>query len=311
MIRLYSIDNNERSFYADFLLSFRTSDRVGYDDIKFTNAFINPIANGPHLTVEEIYDGGESDAYPESMRIYRISGRFRFNPKFTDYPFDAQKFSIDIQPRSGDKPFIIQPPPYELRDKTLAAVNWEKINQNKFSQYVSYTHELVLIIDAFTHQPSVVPFYKTRYVWQMKREATDYYLRVVVPLAFILIVAYMSIFIPQSHLEAIITLQVTALLAAVALYLSLPQVDSDVATVSDRIFVLDYMMVSLMILISILRINVRDPKWHIVNAALVTTHVAAIPIMVIVTVGLILRAMPVETVTEMASLDYWRTIIGL
>lgn len=306
MLRTYAIDNDTRSFYADFYLSMRASDRIGREDIKFTNAFIDPRTNGPHLAIETIYAGGPSDAYPPSMRIYRVSGRFRFNPDFADYPFDSQQFSIDIQPRSGDKQFIVQPPPLALRDKTLRVDNWDVANQ-----YVSYTQEFVPVVNAFTHAASIVPFYQTRYVWQMKREATDYYLRVLVPLAFILIVAYLSIFIPQSHIEAIITLQVTALLAAVALYLSLPQVDSETATVSDRIFVLDYMMVSLMILISIMRINVRDRKWRLVNATLVTTHAVMIPLLVVVAAGLILRALPVGTVTEIASWDNWRTMLGM
>lgn len=306
MLRTYAIDNDRRSFYADFYLSIRASDRLGLDDIKFTNAFIDPRTNGPHLTKETIYGGGPTDAYPQSMRIYRISGRFRFNPDFANYPFDTQQFSIDIQPRSGDKQFIIQPPPPALRDAALSVENWDLA-----SQYVSYTHDIVPVVDAFTHEPSIVPFYQTRFVWQMTRETTDYYLRVLVPLMFILIVAYLSIFIPQSHLEAIITLQVTALLAAVALYLSLPQVDSDTATVSDRIFVLDYMMVSLMIFISILRINVRARKWRLLNRVLVITHTVMIPLLVAITVGLILQALPVETVSEIASWDYWRKMLGM
>jgi len=306
MLRTYAIDNDRRSFYADFFLSLRASDRIGFDDIKFTNAFIDPRTNGPHLTKETIYGGGPTDAYPESMRIYRISGRFRFNPDFADYPFDTQQFSIDIQPRSGDTQFIVQPPPLSLRDSSLNVENWDVLEQ-----YVSYANDLVPVVDAFTHQPSIVPFYQSRFVWQMKRETTDYYIRVLVPLMFILIVAYLSIFIPQSNIEAIITLQVTALLAAVALYLSLPQVDSDTATVSDRIFVLDYMMASLMIFISIMRMNVRAHKWRLLNRVLVVTHVVLIPILVAVSVGLILRAMPVETVSEVASWDYWRTLIGV
>jgi len=306
MLRTYAINNNDRSFYADFYLSIRASDRFGLDDIKFTNAFIDPRTNGPHLTVETIYGGGPTDAYPESMRIYRISGRFRFNPDFTNYPFDSQQFSIDIQPRSGDKQFITQPPPLSLRDPALSVENWDVVEQ-----YVSYAHDFVPVVDAFTHEPGIVPFYETRFVWQMKRETTDYYLRVLVPLMFILIVAYLSIFIPQSHIEAIITLQVTALLAAVALYLSLPQVDSDTATVSDRIFVIDYMMVSLMIFISILRINVRTHKWRLLNSILVVTHAVLIPALVIVSVGLILEALPVETVKDLASWAYWRELIGI
>ncbi|NJM35801.1 MAG: ABC transporter substrate-binding protein [Rhodomicrobium sp.] len=288
MVRTYGIDNDTRSFYADFYLSMRASERVGLDDIKFTNAFIDPRTNGPHLATETIYGGGPSVAYPPSMRIYRVSGRFRFNPDFANYPFDSQQFSIDIQPRSGDKQFIVQPPPLALRDTALTVENWDVANQ-----YVSYNHEFVPVVNAYTHEPSIVPFYQTRYVWQMKRETQDYYLRVIIPLAFILVVAYLSIFIPQSHIEAIITLQVTALLAAVALYLSLPQVDSDTATVSDRIFVLDYMMVSLMILISILRINVNAKEWPRLNASLVIAHVVIIPLLVVVTVGMLLRALPI------------------
>lgn len=306
MLRTYAIDNDARSFYADFFLSMRASDRIGLKDVKFTNAFIDPRTNGPHLAIETIYGGGPSDAYPPSMRIYRISGRFRFNPDFADFPFDSQQFSIDIQPRSGDKQFIVQPPPLGLRDPALIVDNWDVA-----SQYVSYTSEFLPVVNAFTHEPSIVPFYQTRFVWQMTREANDYYLRVLIPLAFILIVAYLSVFIPQSHLEAIITLQVTALLAAVALYLSLPQVDSDAATVSDRIFVLDYMMVSLMILISILRINVRAREWPRVNASLIIAHAVMIPLLVLVAGGLILRALPVETVTEMASWDYWRAMLDM
>ncbi len=305
MLRTYGIDNDQRSFFADFYLSVRASDRIGLEDIKFTNAFIDPRTNGPHLTTETIYGGGPTNAYPESMRIYRISGRFRFNPDFTNYPFDSQQFSIDIQPKSSDKQFIIQSPPLALRDGSLIVDNWDVINQ-----YVSYAHQFVPVVDAFTHEPSIVPYYETRFVWQMTRETTDYYLRVLVPLLFILFVAYLSIFIPQSHIEAIITLQVTALLAAVALYLSLPQVDSDTATVSDRIFVLDYMMVSLMILISILRINIRGQKWWLLNRFLVITHTVMIPLLVAVSASLILDALPVEKVREIGSWDYWLDMIG-
>ena len=129
---------------------------------------------------------------------------------------------------------------------------------------------------------SVTPFYKASFVWLMKRQTTDYFLRVVVPLGFILIVAYLSIFIPQSHFEAIVTIQVTALLSAVALYLSLPKLDSDTATVSDRIFVFVYMLVSFMIAVSIMRVNrlAAGRKW--LTGALATMHVALIPIMVAV-----------------------------
>jgi hypothetical protein len=114
----------------------------------------------------------------------------------------------------------------------------------------------------------------------MKRQTTDYYLRVVAPLAFIILIAYMSIFIPVAHFEAIVTIQVTALLSAVALYLALPKVDSDTATLSDRIFLFNYMAFSLMITISIIRMNrfVASRKW--LQRSLGFVHVVGVPILV-------------------------------
>lgn len=291
MIRTRDIDNDRKSFFAEFYLAMRANSRLGIEDLSFTNAFIDPRTNGPQLAIEVVHPGGASDAYPESMQLYRISGVFRFQPDFSAYPFDSQQFSIDIQPKNGDKPFVIQPPPPALRDAALAVDNWWVA-----SQYVSYLHDFVPVVDAFTHEPSIVPFYKTRFVWQLTRETTDYYLRVIIPLAFILIVAYLSIFIPQTHLEAIVTIQVTALLSAVALYLSLPQIDSDTATVSDRIFVLDYMMVSLMIVISILRINARVSQLRWLNYMLTSIHIVVIPIIVVGVVAVLLRALPTEAV---------------
>jgi hypothetical protein len=104
---------------------------------------------------------------------------------------------------------------------------------------------------------------------------------VVVPLAFIVFVAYMSIFIPLNHFEAIVTIQVTALLSAVALYLALPKVDAgDGTTISDRVFLFAYSAVSLMIVISILRRSgpVALSRW--VGKTLGVVHIVVIPLMV-------------------------------
>jgi len=305
LIRAYNIDNNEKSFFAQFYVAMRVSDRIDISDLAFTNAFLDPRTNGPLISITTVHPGGKSDAYPETMRIYRVNGRFRFNPDFAAYPFDAQRFTIDIQPKSGDKPFVIQPPPLKLRDKVVLVEGWDPTNQ-----YVSYVDDFVPVIDAYTLEPSIVPYFRTRFVWQMKRETTDYYLRVVVPLAFILIVAYLSIFIPQTHLEAIVTIQVTALLSAVALYLSLPQIDSDTATLSDRIFVVDYMMVSLMIVISILRINVRVAKYRWLNGLLSFTHIVAIPMLIGVVFLFILKAVPLDSLDGLPGLEALRTFIS-
>ncbi len=275
MIRTHRVDDNEKSFYADFYVSMRSSASATIDQIDFTNAFLDPKTNDRQLTVRTLHGGGRSDIYPEGMRIYQVSGRFTFEPRLQTYPFDTQRFSIDIQPKKGDAAFIIQPPPAELRDQQMSTDGWDIIGQ-----YVGTDEDFVPIIDARTLEPSVVPFYKASFVWEMRRQTTDYFLRVVIPLGFILLVAYLSIFIPMSHFEAIITLQVTALLSAVALYLSLPKLDADTATLSDRIFLFDYMLVSLMVGISILRISGFVGKRLWLRRLLGLAHMVLIPLLI-------------------------------
>jgi hypothetical protein len=149
-------------------------------------------------------------------------------------------------------------------------------------QYVGYDEDFVRTVDAQTLEPSVVPFYKASFVWLMKRETTDYFLRVVVPLGFIVVIAYLSIFISQHHFEAIVTIQVTALLSAVALYLALPKLDANTETLSDRIFLFSYLMLSVIIGISIARANrvIQPIGW--LRGLLGFIHLAVIPAMVAV-----------------------------
>lgn len=275
MIKVYSVNENEQSFFAEFYLSMRANDGATLDRIEFANAYVDPVSSKRQLTIETIHGGGKSNAYPESMKIYKVSGRFLFQPNLKNYPLDTQLFTIDLQPKSGDAPFIIQPPPLNLRDPNVITDGWDQVEQ-----YVGTDEDFVPVVDAFTHEPSIAPFYKASFAWMLKRQTTDYILRVVVPLGFILIVAYLSIFIPKSNFEAIVTIQVTALLSAVALYLALPALSSDSATLSDRMFVFVYMLVAAMIAISILRVNqiVATRNWIIWTLDIL--HVVGIPILV-------------------------------
>ncbi len=222
LTRAFHIDDREKSFVAEFYLSMHPQKGESIDQIEFANAFLDPQTNSRQVTIRPMHEGGPSNAYPSDMKIYAVSGKFMFNPNFGNYPFDTQRFAIDIRSKSGDAPFIIQPSPRELRDQIVDAEGWTLRDQ-----YVGYDEDFLPVIDAKSHERSVVPFYKGSFVWVMKREATDYFLTVVIPLAFIMIIAYLAIFIPGGHFEAIVTIQVTALLSAVALYIAIPKVNSD------------------------------------------------------------------------------------
>lgn len=277
LVKAHHVDDNEKTYFAEFYLSLHDNADVDIGEIDFANAYIDPRTHGRQLTIEPLHGGASDRIYPASMKVYKVVGRFLFEPRLETYPFDTQSFSIEVQPRRSDAAFIVQPPPVSLRDARVITENWAPV-----AHYVGYDEDFVPVIDSFTHEASVAPFYKASFVWQMRRETTDYFLRVVVPLGFILGIAYLSIFIPTSRFDSIVAIQVTALLSAVALYISLPKLDSDTATLSDRIFVFDYMMVSVMIAITVLRINpvIAARRWLV--SALEFLHVAIIPALVVV-----------------------------
>lgn len=292
LIRLYRVNDEEKSFFADFYLTITNSGKLSINDIDFANAFINSENNGAQLTISPLHEGGPSDAYPEGSKIYKVAGKFLFQPDFSRFPFDTQLFSIDVQRKSGEQPFVVQPPARQFRDKTADSDGWLTADQ-----YVGYDQDFISVLDTRTESKSVVPFYKASFAWIMKREATDYYLQVVIPLAFILIVAYLSIFIPNENFEAIVTIQVTALLSAVALYLSIPKVASDTATISDRIFLVDYLAVAIMIGLSILRVSQYVANRPRVARIIDWTHIFGLPILVGVLAMYILGQSSTETIS--------------
>ncbi len=289
LVRLHRVNDEEKSFFADFYLSLANAGDLSASSIDFSNAYIDPLRNGPQITITPLHEGGENNAYPENSKVYKVSGKFVFRPDFSQFPFDTQLFAINVQGKGGSQSFVIQPPPDEMRDNNADTEDW--IVQDK---YVGYDEDFISVMDARQETRSVIPFYKASFAWIMKREATDYYLQVVIPLAFILIVAYLSVFIPQGHFEAIVTIQVTALLSAVALYLSIPKVDSDTATVSDRIFLVDYLAVSLMIAFSIIRMSPFLQRHAGLSGTMRWIHIVGFPVLVIALVMYILGQMPEE-----------------
>ena len=77
----------------------------------------------------------------------------------------------------------------------------------------------------------------------------------------------------------IVTIQVTALLSAVALYLALPKLDANIETLSDRLFLFTYLVLSVIIAITIARVNKRIEPIGWLRKSLGFLHLAVIPAM--------------------------------
>jgi hypothetical protein len=256
LISLSRIDTNDRSFDAEFYLSLKSSDdRIGIASIEFTNAYRSQAGEGRLVITRQIHNGIASSNFPSGVKLYKVSGKFEFEPDLGDYPFDTQRLSVSFQPADASQPFLIQPAAASKEQADVPVDGWDLAEH-----YVGSDQDIVPTIGASLSERRFVPFYKFNATWIVKRIAVDYYLRVVVPLAFILLITYFSVFLPHSRFESIMAIQVTALLSSIALYLALPKVDSDQATFSDKIFMMTYAAVSLMIGLAIVKDNLRKVK---------------------------------------------------
>ena len=284
MIRMFEVDTNERRFDAEFYLTLRSHKDLSIEAIDFTNAFRSNTAWQPikWRQVAKYHDDVEEGLGPR--RIYHVTGRFAFEPDLAKYPFDEQLVTISFQPADASSVFILQPPGGELRQKSFRVEDWSLI-----SHYVGTTDRIITSVRGRGLQEHVVPYYNFNYTWVMRRSVIDYLVRVVVPLVFILIVAYLAAFIPRREFNATIAIQVTALLSAIALYFTLAQPNSDEITLSDKIFVSSYAIVSLMIALSIFEVRESEGEARLERGTKLTTlragQIYVIPVLTFAVIG--------------------------
>ncbi|MEZ5854219.1 MAG: ABC transporter substrate-binding protein [Hyphomicrobiaceae bacterium] len=305
LISLARIDTNDKSFDAEFYLSFKSAaPDIDINSIEFTNAYRAQTGKDKLLRSHLIHAGSEETSFPKNVKVYRVSGKFTFEPELARYPFDTQRLSISFQPSSAARPFLIQPPVGASHSGQFASDGWKP-----GEAYVGSDQDIIPTIDSDATGRRIVPFYKFNYTWVVKRSANDYYLRVVVPLGFILLVTYFSVFLSHTRFESLMGIQVTALLSAIALYLALPKVDSDQATLSDKIFMITYALVSLMIGLAVF----KDLRWVHSHARLRKSvsfvQIFVFPAVAIGVIGYLLYDGPVNEVID-ALMSHVRTITG-
>ena len=255
MDEINRVNDVEGSFYATFYLEITSANPVSIQQIDFTNAARSE-TNHEHLLntklIKTQYLEGEPKLYDY---MYKVSGKFLFEPDLKKYPFDKQKFAIHFQPASATNPFLIQPSLTALSDSSFDVKGWKYDKQ-----YVGYDHDIIMTIKTFTEQQQNIPFYKFSYTYVLSRTKADFFLKVFTPLLVILIVTYFSVFIPLRRFETLEAIQVTSLLASIALYFSAYKPEMEYATISDRLFIFTYIMITSLIGTSILRFIEQKDK---------------------------------------------------
>ncbi|MCI4661318.1 MAG: ABC transporter substrate-binding protein [Neomegalonema sp.] len=252
LVQVNAIDSNAETFDAVFYVGLETSAPLTLDAFEFTNAVLSEAGAMPILSIRRLQNTAGA-----KMQIYKVTGRFQFDPDLTRYPFDRQSFSIELQPADTATEIIVQPPLKSQRDRVFDIPGWQPLSGGN-GEYIGAEQDLIRVVIDQARNPRIIAFQRYSFTWLADRQSLDYALRVVLPLSLILLVAYLSVFIPQARFESAISLQVTALLSTIALYLAIPKVSNDTATLSDQTFVFAEAVIVLMTGLSILRINCQS-----------------------------------------------------
>jgi Periplasmic binding protein len=287
MINLSRIDTSEQSFDAEFYLSLASDDgQFKIDSLEFTNAARSSATRTPLIEWREIKATAiNGDSAARAAKLYKVSGRFAMSPELRAYPFDTQRLSIAFQPSSTAQPFIVQPSPPIALASLPPVDGWTLMDR-----YFGTDQDIIPTVVSASGEVRPVGYAKFNDTWIVKRQGHDFYLRVVLPLIFILLITYFSAFLTHDRFESIMGIQVTALLSAIALNLSQPIIGTNELSLSDRAFIVTYAAITVMSALSVL----KDAKWvrtgGTIHHSISLVQKVGYPVMVVSLLGWLLQS---------------------
>jgi hypothetical protein len=264
MVQIDQVNDEAGSFYATFFLEFNIGRKLNFSEIDFTNAARNEINHQPMISATLIRSENDSLKKGYWNYLYKISGKFFFEPDLKRYPLDEQRFAISLESSNATRAFLVQPRVSDGNETPFEARGW-----NFKEQFVGYDQEIITTTGNFSRLQNNIPYYKFTYFYIMKRVQVDFLLKGLVPLLAILLITYLSVYIPPREFEALCAIQVTGLLSAIALYFAVYKPEVPYATISDKIFIFTYIMITSLIGTSILIYTMTRKNSRIVKASII------------------------------------------
>jgi len=228
VLRITNISIEEETFSCDMYLDVISKEP---DPIK-TLRFNNLSTLNTNYVVNEISTHIDSVTEFISTR-YHISGNFTFHAIASNYPFDSQYLYLAITTQHG----ILQPIPEELIDTDFDLNGWEIMNVQsgtlRSKNYLSKSSTLERIAKVEE---------EVRIGWLIKRSSSMTVLKIGIPLFFLGILVYYTLFLPTDQLSDSMAYLTTAFLSSIALYFSTERPQPLVMTTIDHIFAFFYLM---------------------------------------------------------------------
>ena len=226
VLRITNISIEEEIFSCDMYLDVISKNE---DPIK-TLRFNNLSTIDANYVVNKISVNKDSVTDSISTR-YHLSGNFTFHAIASNYPFDSQYLYLAVTVQSG----ILKPIPEELIDTDFDLNGWEIINVQsgilRAKNYLSKSSTLERIAKVEE---------EVRVGWLIKRSSSMTVLKIGIPLFFLTLLVYYTLFLPIDELADAMAYLTTAFLSGIALYFSTERPQPLVLTTIDHIFAFFY-----------------------------------------------------------------------
>ena len=226
--RITNVSIEDGIFGAEFFIDITSKNEEPLNSIKFNNlSSLNPKHEVRKL--ESYMDG---DLY--SSR-YTITSNFDFAPIADNYPFDEQFIYIAVS--GTDENSQIQPIPEQYIDTQFKIDGWSLV----FSKSgINRKKNWVALNSSLNKSPKVGE--EIRLGWELKRENSMTLLKIGIPLFFLYILLYYTLFVPADQIETAFNNINLAFLSSIALYFSTERPQPLKMTTIDVVFAFFYIM---------------------------------------------------------------------
>lgn len=243
LMNLYDLNIDEHSFYADFYMWFKWRGDIDPTNIEF----VNTIEKWSMANV-----GFDGDSTPVLLKdgtkykIFRKEGRFYHAFALNRFPLDEHTLDIQIENPEHPANALVYVPDTNaaLMRNTLNLVGWEHRN----SQLATRVHDYGSNFgnpEENAQQYSNLSFNIT-----IARPFSYFLLKMLLPLLVVMLVGIGALLLHPEHIDTRSSLPIGALLTAVFLQQSysgaLP--DSGYMVLMDKIYLLGYLLISLVLL---------------------------------------------------------------
>jgi hypothetical protein len=212
-----------------------------------------------------LFDNAELDSKEELSKEaegdwrtvqWRVQGTFRGEFPLQDFPFDAQTLSLDLSLPSAAGHLVPDLAASGMaRAFSITGWNYERAFQPRVD-----AHTYGSDFGSIAREGEMTAVERVRFTLQLSRPLEPYLLKFLVPLAIILLMAVLALFLPVSELEVRSAMGVTSLLSVVAFHFS--QADSlpDVSylVTADKLFLGSYVLCILTLVVSVAGYNARE-----------------------------------------------------